>query len=46
MLPELLRQGFEADVVTDQTSAHDPLAGYVPGGLGLDEAEALRRERP
>jgi urocanate hydratase len=46
VLPELLRQGFEADIVTDQTSAHDPLAGYVPGGLGLDEAEALRRNDP
>ena len=45
-LPELLREGFEADIVTDQTSAHDPLAGYVPGGLGLDEAEALRRTDP
>src|SRR5207244_7141870 len=42
--PELLRRGFEADVVTDQTSAHDPLGGYVPAGLSLVEAEALRRE--
>src|SRR5918997_140663 len=32
LLPELLRQGLEADVVTDQTSAHDPLVGYVPAG--------------
>ena len=46
VLPELLRQGFEAEVVTDQTSAHDPLAGYVPAGLTLDEAEALRRDDP
>jgi len=46
VLPELLRQGFEADVVTDQTSAHDPLAGYIPGGLALDEAEELRRRDP
>ena len=46
VVPELLRQGFEADVVTDQTSAHDPLGGYVPGGLALDEAEALRRDDP
>ena len=45
-LPELLRQGFEADVVTDQTSAHDPLAGYVPAGLTLAEADTLRREDP
>jgi urocanate hydratase len=46
VLPELLRQGFEADVVTDQTSAHDPLVGYIPGGLTLDEADTLRREDP
>src|SRR6185295_6253674 len=46
VLPELLRDGFEADVVTDQTSAHDPLAGYVPAGLALDEAERLRRDDP
>ncbi len=46
VLPELLRQGFEADVVTDQTSAHDPLQGYVPGGLTLDEAAALRERDP
>jgi urocanate hydratase len=46
VLPELLRKGFEADVVTDQTSAHDPLAGYVPGGLTLDEAEELRGRDP
>src|SRR5439155_512784 len=42
--PELLRNGFHADVVTDQTSAHDPLGGYVPRGLSLPEADALRRE--
>jgi urocanate hydratase len=46
ILPELLRQGFEADVVTDQTSAHDPLAGYVPAGLTLDEADRLRSTDP
>ena len=46
VLPELLRQGFEADVVTDQTSAHDPLVGYVPAGLSLAEADALRAENP
>jgi urocanate hydratase len=46
VLPELLRQDFEADVVTDQTSAHDPLAGYVPAGVSLDEAAALRRDDP
>ncbi|MEX2203879.1 MAG: urocanate hydratase [Actinomycetota bacterium] len=42
VLPELLRRGFRPDLVTDQTSAHDPLGGYVPGGLSLDEADSLR----
>jgi urocanate hydratase len=46
VLPALLSQGFDADIVTDQTSAHDPLAGYVPSGLTLGEAEALRRDDP
>ncbi len=46
VLPELLRRGFEPDVVTDQTSAHDPLAGYVPAGLTLAEADGLRRDDP
>jgi urocanate hydratase len=40
--PELVRRGWRPDVVTDQTSAHDPLGGYVPGGIGLEEALALR----
>jgi urocanate hydratase len=44
--PELLRRGFRPDVVTDQTSAHDPLGGYVPGGLSLEQAAELRREDP
>ncbi|CAN5692063.1 urocanate hydratase [soil metagenome] len=44
VFPQLLARGFRADVVTDQTSAHDPLGGYVPEGLSLPEAEALRRE--
>jgi urocanate hydratase len=42
----LLREGFDADIVTDQTSAHDPLGGYVPDGLDLDEAERLRTDDP
>jgi urocanate hydratase len=46
VLPELLRRGFEPDVVTDQTSAHDPLHGYVPAGLTLAEADGLRRDDP
>ncbi|HEX6261754.1 MAG TPA: urocanate hydratase [Actinomycetota bacterium] len=44
--PELLRRGFHPDVVTDQTSAHDPLEGYVPAGLTLEEAAELRRTAP
>src|SRR5438477_3284756 len=46
VFPELLRRGFPADVVTDQTSAHDPLGGYVPAGLTLDEASDLRASDP
>jgi len=46
VLPELLRRGFAPDVVTDQTSAHDPLGGYVPNGLSLADAEELRRSKP
>jgi urocanate hydratase len=46
VLPELLRRGFRPDLVTDQTSAHDPLVGYVPAGLTLDEAAALRASDP
>jgi urocanate hydratase len=42
VLPELLRRGFRPDLVTDQTSAHDPLGGYVPRGLSLEEADSLR----
>ncbi|MDX6694143.1 MAG: urocanate hydratase [Blastocatellia bacterium] len=46
VLPELARRGVSIDVVTDQTSAHDPLNGYVPAGLTLDEAAELRRSDP
>jgi len=46
MLPELLMRGIRVDVVTDQTSAHDLLNGYIPAGMSLDEAEALRRSDP
>jgi urocanate hydratase len=45
-LPRLLELGVAVDVVTDQTSAHDPLNGYVPDGLDLAAAAALRREDP
>jgi urocanate hydratase len=43
---ELLAEGFEADIVTDQTSAHDPLNGYVPNLMSLEEALALRQSDP
>ncbi len=46
VFPELLRRGVEADIVTDQTSAHDPLNGYVPDGHDLDEASRLRAKDP
>jgi urocanate hydratase len=44
--PELVRRGWQPDVVTDQTSAHDPLGGYVPGGIGLADAIRLRADDP
>jgi urocanate hydratase len=44
--PELLRRGIIPDVVTDQTSAHDPLNGYYPAGLSKEEADELRRKNP
>jgi urocanate hydratase len=43
VLPEIVRRGVLIDAVTDQTSAHDPLNGYVPAGLNLEEAAELRR---
>ena len=46
VLPELLRRGFVPDVLTDQTSAHDPLNGYVPTGMSLEEARRLRESHP
>ena len=46
LLPELVRRGVTPDVVTDQTSAHDTLNGYVPKGMTLDEATVLRRADP
>jgi urocanate hydratase len=44
--PELVRRGIVPDVVTDQTSAHDPLGGYIPAGLSVEEAAELRRKDP
>src|SRR5258705_4682727 len=46
VLPQLLSMGFEADIVTDQTSAHDPLVGYIPNRMTLQEADALRQSDP
>ncbi len=46
VLPELVRRGIVPDVLTDQTSAHDPLNGYIPAGLSVEQAEALRRTHP
>jgi len=42
--PELVRRGFIPDVVTDQTSAHDPLNGYYPAGLSKEDADRLRQK--
>ncbi len=44
VLPELLRRNVIPEIVTDQTSAHDPLNGYVPNGLSLEAALALRQQ--
>jgi urocanate hydratase len=46
VVPELAERGEQFDLVTDQTAAHDPLNGYVPQGLGLEEAAALRASDP
>jgi urocanate hydratase len=46
VLPELVRRGVTPDVVTDQTSAHDMLNGYVPAGMSLGQASALRTHDP
>ena len=46
VMPELLRRSFAPDIVTDQTSAHDPVGGYIPAGLSLVEAATLRESDP
>jgi urocanate hydratase len=46
VLPALVARGVTPDVLTDQTSAHDALHGYVPNGLGLEEANRLRDRNP
>lgn len=46
ILPEMVSRGIIPDIVTDQTSAHDPLNGYIPRGMSLAEAEELRKSDP
>lgn len=46
VFPELLRRGLEVDIVTDQTSAHDPLNGYIPEDMSLDDAPRWRDKDP
>src|SRR6202163_1673241 len=46
VVPEIVKRGVVPDVVTDQTSAHDALNGYVPHGMPLEDALALRRKNP
>jgi urocanate hydratase len=46
VVPELAGRGEHFDLVTDQTAAHDPLNGYVPVGLSVEDAAALRRDDP
>src|SRR4051794_2025476 len=46
VLPELVRRGEHIDVVTDQTSAHDPLNGYLPAGLTMEQGAVLRETDP
>lgn len=46
VLPDMVKRGFIPDIVTDQTSAHDPLNGYVPAGMNASDAQKLRQETP
>lgn len=46
VIPELAKRGVVPDIVTDQTSAHDPLNGYIPNGVSLKDAVDLRRRDP
>src|SRR5919109_3952312 len=46
IVPELARRGEHFDLVTDQTAAHDPLTGYIPAGLSVEEAARVRRSAP
>ena len=46
VIPELARRGIVPDLLTDQTSAHDPLYGYIPSGLTVEQAAKLRQKNP
>ncbi len=46
LIPELAERGVKPDLLTDQTSAHDPLNGYIPSGLSVEQADELRRHDP
>lgn len=46
ILPEMIARGFIPDVLTDQTSAHDPLNGYIPSQMSLEDAATLRNGNP
>src|SRR5690606_8847930 len=46
IIHELIKRDFIPDMLTDQTSAHDPLVGYIPAGLTLDQADDLRKNDP
>src|ERR1700681_4295063 len=46
VLPEMVRRGIKPDIVTDQTSAHDALNGYIPNGMSLEQAVHLRAQNP
>lgn len=46
VFPELVKRGIKPDAVTDQTSAHDPLNGYLPAGMTMEEAAKLRESNP
>jgi urocanate hydratase len=46
VLPEMVKRGIVPDLLTDQTSAHDPLKGYIPAGLSLSQAAELREKDP
>ena len=46
VIPELARRGIVPDLLTDQTSAHDPIGGYIPQGLDVAQADELRKKDP